>query len=143
MRNSLKEFKVSEQFNKTRLDSFLFQMDSSFTRSHYKNLITNGHVLVNGNCVKAGYTLKTNDKVEVKMLPPKPLETKPENIPINIVYEDDDLAVINKDKGMVVHPANGNWEGTLVNALLYNIKNLSGINCQLFVKLCSHEIQIF
>lgn len=124
----MKEFIVSEQFNKTRLDSFLFQMDSSFTRSHYKNLITNGHVLVNGNCVKAGHTLKTNDKVEVEMLPPKPLETKPENIPINIVYEDDDLAVINKDKGMVVHPANGNWEGTLVNALLYNIKNLSGIN---------------
>lgn len=122
------EYVVDGEHNKVRLDAFLFEKDSSFTRSHYKNLITEGHVFVNGKVVKAGYSLKENDKVEVEMLPPKPLETLPENIPLNIVYEDADLAVINKPKGMVVHPANGNWEGTLVNALLYNIKDLSGIN---------------
>ncbi len=124
----MQEIIVKEEFNKMRLDSFLFKMDSSFTRSHYKNLITNGHVLVNNKKVKAGYELKTNDIVLIEKLPPKPLETKAENIPLNIVYEDDDLVVVNKEKGMVVHPANGNWEGTLVNALLYNVKNLSGIN---------------
>ena len=122
------EFKINAEQAKTRLDAFLFANDSSFTRSHYKNLIDEGHVLVNGKQVKAGYALKEFDVVQVEMLPPKPLETKAENIPINIVYEDADLAVINKPKGMVVHPANGNWEGTLVNALLYNIKDLSGIN---------------
>ena len=122
------EFKISAEQAKTRLDAFLFSTDSSFTRSHYKNLIDEGHVLVNGKQVKAGYALKAGDEVLVEMLPPKPLETKAENIPLNIVFEDSDLAVINKPKGMVVHPANGNWEGTLVNALLYNIKDLSGIN---------------
>ncbi len=122
------EYIVESEFNKTRLDAYLFTKDGSFTRSHYKNLITNEHVFVNGKTEKAGFSLKTGDKVTVEMLPPKPLETAPENIPLDIVYEDDDLVVINKPKGMVVHPGNGNWEGTLVNALLYNIKNLSGIN---------------
>ena len=122
------EYVVDGEHAKVRLDAFLFEKDSSFTRSHYKNLITEGHVFVNGKVVKAGYALKENDKVEIEMLPPKPLETLPENIPLDVVYEDADLAVINKPKGMVVHPANGNWEGTLVNALLYNIKDLSGIN---------------
>lgn len=122
------EFKISAEQAKTRLDAFLFESDQSFTRSHYKNLIDEGHVLVNGKQVKAGYSLKVGDHVEVEMLPPKPLETKAENIPLNIVYEDADLAVINKPKGMVIHPANGNWEGTMVNALLHHIKDLSGIN---------------
>lgn len=119
---------VDNEHSKVRLDAFLFEYDSNFTRSHYKNLITEGNVLVNGKQVKAGYALKVGDTVSVNLLPPKPLETKAEDIPLNIVYEDSDLAVINKPKGMVVHPGNGNWEGTLVNALLYNIKDLSGIN---------------
>lgn len=122
------EYKVSEKDVKTRLDSFLYELDNSFTRSHYKNLIEEGHVLVNDKKVKAGYALKLNDVVSVEMIPARPIETLPQNIPLDIVYEDEDLAVINKPKGMVVHPANGNWDGTLVNALLYNIKDLSGIN---------------
>lgn len=122
------EYKVSEKDVKTRLDSFLYELDNSFTRSHYKNLIEEGHVLVNSNKVKAGYALKLNDVVSIEMIPARPIETLPQNIPLDIVYEDEDLAVINKPKGMVVHPANGNWDGTLVNALLYNIKDLSGIN---------------
>lgn len=122
------EYKVSEKDVKTRLDGFLYELDNSFTRSHYKNLIEEGHVLVNSKKVKAGYALKLNDVVSVEMIPARPIETLPQNIPLDIVYEDEDLAVINKPKGMVVHPANGNWDGTLVNALLYNIKDLSGIN---------------
>ncbi|MCI5714750.1 MAG: RluA family pseudouridine synthase [Firmicutes bacterium] len=122
------EYKVGEKDVKTRLDSFLYELDNSFTRSHYKNLIEEGHVLVNSKKVKAGYAVKLNDVVSIEMIPARPIETLPQNIPLDIVYEDEDLAVINKPKGMVVHPANGNWDGTLVNALLYNIKDLSGIN---------------
>lgn len=124
----MQEIKVESQFNKVRLDAFLFEMDSTFTRSHYKNLITDGQVLVNDKQVKAGYSLKTDDVIKINKLPPKPLKTEAQNLPIDVVYEDEDLAVINKAKGMVVHPGNGNWEGTLVNALLYKIKDLSGIN---------------
>ena len=102
---------VDSEHSKVRLDAYLFEYDSNFTRSHYKNLITEGNVLVNGKQVKAGYALKVGDTVSVNLLPPKPLETKAEDIPLNIVYEDSDLAVINKPKGMVVHPGNGNWEG--------------------------------
>ncbi|HBP43154.1 MAG TPA: RNA pseudouridine synthase [Clostridiales bacterium] len=122
------EYIIEEKDNKVRLDNFLYEKDSSFTRSHYKNLITEGHVLVNDKQVKAGYNLRVGDRVVVEMIPNQPIETKAENIPLDIVYQDEDLAVINKPKGMVVHPANGNWNGTLVNALLYNIKDLSGIN---------------
>ena len=117
------EYIIEEKDNKVRLDNFLYEKDSSFTRSHYKNLITEGHVLVNDKQVKAGYNLRVGDRVVVEMIPNQPIETKAENIPLDIVYQDEDLAVINKPKGMVVHPANGNWNGTLVNALLYNIKD--------------------
>ena len=111
-----------------RLDNFLFENNSDYTRSHYKNLIVSEKVKVNEKVVKAGYSLKLNDEVIIEDFAPVPLKAEAEKIDINIVYEDDDLVVVNKPKGMVVHPACGNWSGTLVNALLYNVKNLSGIN---------------
>lgn len=111
-----------------RLDNFLFENNSDYTRSHYKNLIVTKKVKVNQKVVKAGYSLKLNDEVIIEDFAPVPLKAEAEKIDINIVYEDDDLVVVNKPKGMVVHPACGNWSGTLVNALLYNVKNLSGIN---------------
>ncbi len=111
-----------------RLDNFLFENNSDYTRSHYKNLIVTEKVKVNEKVVKAGYSLKLNDEVIIEDFAPVPLKAEAEKIDINIVYEDDDLVVVNKPKGMVVHPACGNWSGTLVNALLYNVKNLSGIN---------------
>ena len=111
-----------------RLDVFLYELDSSFTRSHYKNEIDIGNVLVNSKKVKAGYNLKLNDEVFIKEYIPVEMDLSPENIDIDIVYEDDDLVVINKAQGMVVHPAVGNYSGTLVNALLYKVKDLSGIN---------------
>ncbi len=124
----MNSYVIDSEHNKKRLDSFLFEANSSYTRSHYKNLIDTDKVTVNGSVVKAGYKLKIGDVVEIKDFAPIPLQAEAENIDLNIVYEDDDLVVINKPKGMVVHPACGNWNGTLVNALLYNIKNLSGIN---------------
>ena len=111
-----------------RLDAFLIDQNSAFSRSHYKNLIVNGDVLVNGKIVKSGYALKQGDVVNINDVQPEVLNTKPQDIPLDIVYEDKHFAVINKPKGMVVHPAVKNTENTLVNALLYNIKDLSGIN---------------
>lgn len=112
----------------TRLDLFLHEKFNDRTRSFLKNLIVNGDVLVNGKTVKAGYELKTGDAIDVEIPEPISLEVKPEKIDLDIVYEDEYFAVINKPKNMVVHPAVGNYSGTLVNALLYNIKDLSGIN---------------
>lgn len=89
------------------------------------------NVSLNGKYVKAGEKLRLNDKVQAEMPALQEVKTKPENIPIEIVYEDDDLAVINKPQGMVVHAGAGNTSGTLVNALLYKLKNLSGINGKL------------
>jgi 23S rRNA pseudouridine1911/1915/1917 synthase len=123
-----KVFVVTIDNQKLRLDVYLEKMLPVFSRSHIKNQIEKNEVFVNNKNVKAGYNLKVNDEVKILINPPKTLDLTPEDIKIDIVYEDDDLAVINKPQGMVVHPAVGNYNKTLVNALLYNIKNLSGIN---------------
>lgn len=123
-----KVFEINDQLQKQRLDVFLESTLGNFSRSHYKKSIENGEVLVNGKKVKAGHFLKLGDKVTVSVQPPKQLNLAAQDIALDIIYEDNDLAVINKPQGMVVHPAAGNFEGTLVNALLFNIKNLSGIN---------------
>lgn len=111
-----------------RLDQFVLQNIDGITRSHIKVMIQNGLVLVGDKIVKAGYSLKTGDVVTITEEEKVPDTAIPENIPLDIVYEDEDFAVINKPKGMVVHPAVKNTSGTLVNALLYQIKDLSGIN---------------
>lgn len=110
-----------------RLDKFV-KIDS-LTRSAVQKLIEDGRVTVNGETERVSYKVCTGDVVEVSDFEPKELDVKPENIPLDIVYEDDELLVVNKGKNMVVHPAAGNYSGTLVNALLYHCKgNLSGIN---------------
>ena len=111
-----------------RLDNFIQQQLKDISRSNIKKQIEDGYILVNNKLVKSGVKLKLNDEIIIKPQQVKELSTKAENIPIDILYQDDDLAVINKQKGLVVHPANGNESGTLVNALLYNLKNLSSIN---------------
>lgn len=111
-----------------RLDMFLLEEFPELTRSHIKNLIVEGKVTVNNKVVKAGQTLKKGDEIIVELPEPEISEILPENIPLDIIYQDEDFAIINKAKGMVVHPAVKNMSGTLVNALLYNIKDLSGIN---------------
>ena len=124
-------FQVEEKDVGKRLDIFLLENFSNLSRSHIKNMIDGENVSLNGKYVKAGEKLRLNDKVQAEMPALQEVKTKPENIPIEIVYEDDDLAVINKPQGMVVHAGAGNTSGTLVNALLYKLKNLSGINGKL------------
>ena len=114
---------------KERLDLLLLKNIPSHTRSYIKNMIIDGKVMVNGKIeTKAGFEVKAKDVVEFELLDPIPLEAKAEDIPLDIIYEDNDLLVINKPQGMVVHPAIKNYQGTLVNALLYQVKDLSGIN---------------
>lgn len=124
----MNKFFITEEDVGRRLDSFISLNYPDLSRSHIKRQIENGEITISGKTVKAGEKLKMGMVIEVAETQPEPLKVEAENIPLNIVYEDGDLAVINKPKGMVVHPANGNTNGTLVNALLYNLKNLSGIN---------------
>ena len=124
-------FQVAENDVGKRLDIFLHEKFSDLSRSHIKNMIDGGNVLLNGKVVKAGEKLRLNGVVQAEKPVLQEVKTKPEDIPIEIVYEDDDLAVVNKPQGMVVHAGAGNTSGTLVNALLYRLKNLSGINGKL------------
>ncbi|MDW8296844.1 MAG: RluA family pseudouridine synthase [Raineya sp.] len=108
-----------------RIDKFLAGKLEGITRSRVQNAIEAGLVLVNGKVTKANYKVKPADTIVVNLpKPPRNEEVLPENIPLDIVYEDEDLVIINKPAGMVVHPALGNWSGTLVNALLYHFQQL-------------------
>lgn len=122
------EWKITKDNVGRRLDIFLQNEFQDKTRSHIKHWIDNADVLVNGKTVKAGYSLRENDIINLGEIEEKVLSAKPQDIPIDIVYEDEDLAVINKPQGMVVHPAINNYDGTLVNALMYKLDSLSSIN---------------
>ena len=133
MVNLIKEkkyrFEISEGKKKERLDIFLTHAIENATRSKVQKLIDADLVKVNGLVVKANYQVKPSDVIEaVHPISPRPEETEPEDIPLDIVYEDDYLLVINKPAGMVAHPAYANYTGTLVNALLHHTKKLSGLN---------------
>ena len=111
-----------------RLDIFLQHKFPSFSRSHIKNMIEKNCVFVNGKQVKSGYKLRENDKISVTIKAPEKISTEEEDVPFDIVYEDDDVVVVNKPQGLVVHPCTSTKSGTLVNGLLHRVKNLSGIN---------------
>ena len=113
------------------MDIFLSVNFPEFSRSHYKTMILNDQVTVGGRRVKPSFVLGFGDAVAIEKQNPKPIGVAPENIPLDIVYEDEDIMVVNKARGMVVHPAPGHATGTLVNAALYHAKNLSGINGEL------------
>lgn len=98
------------------------------TRSNMQKLLEEGRAVRGTKVLKSNYKLKAGDEIVVTLPEPQPLDVQPENIPLDIIYEDEDVVVVNKPRGMVVHPAAGNSSGTLVNALLYHCKNLSGIN---------------
>lgn len=124
-----KQYDVTSEFSEMRIDKFLSELNEDLTRSAIQKLIDNGNVTVNNKAISKNYKLKENDRVCVNIPEPVLPEAIPENIPIDIIYEDDDLLVVNKPRGMVVHPAAGNYSGTLVNALLYHCgASLSGIN---------------
>lgn len=111
-----------------RLDKFLISELSDISRTNIQNLINEGYILVNDNNIKSNYKLKFNDNITIKFKEAEELNVEKENISINIIYEDNDLLIVNKEKGMVVHPSVGHKNGTLVNALMYHVGNLSSIN---------------
>ncbi len=119
---------VSEE-DGVRLDSFVSSNADGISRSYAATLADEGRILSSGKKLKKNYKVSLGEQIEVNLPEPESLEVEPQNIPLDIVYEDDDLIVVNKPQGMVVHPAAGNYSGTLVNALLYHSgDSLSAIN---------------
>ncbi|WP_294096707.1 RluA family pseudouridine synthase [uncultured Cetobacterium sp.] len=123
------EIKVEEKDKTKRLDSFLSEFFEESTRSYIQKLIDNNNVSIdNKDKIKSGYKLKGKENIVVRIPEDEVLEVLPEDLPIDIVYQDKDMVIINKDPGVIVHPAQGFYTGTLVNAVLYHIKDLSTIN---------------
>jgi 23S rRNA pseudouridine1911/1915/1917 synthase len=122
-------FKADPGQSLLRIDKFLSDRLENSSRTRIQNAANAGNILVNNNTVKPNYKIKPGDIVQVVLpTPPREIELIPENIPLNIVYEDDDVLVVNKEPGMVVHPAYGNYTGTLVNALMWHFKDLPLFN---------------
>ena len=122
-------FQVTEEYEEERIDKYMSILIDSLSRSFIQKMMKEEKVLVNGRPVKANYRLKTEDEICFELPEAVEPDIEPENIPLDILYEDADVLVVNKPKGMVVHPAAGHYSGTLVNALMYHCKgSLSGIN---------------
>lgn len=120
---------VTPEYQGVRIDKFIAMTQEGLSRSYIQKLIADGAVFVDGRSAKASLKVSEGQEVEFQLPEPEFPEAKPENIPLDILYEDEDLIVVNKPKNMVVHPAPGHAEGTLVNALLYHCRDqLSGIN---------------
>lgn len=124
----MKQYKITQQQANQRLDKILSQLDETLSRTRVQKLLEEEKIWVNGKLEKASFKVKKEDTIEIEEGKVKQIGLKAEDIPINVLYEDQDVIVINKAKGMVVHPANGHEEGTLVNALMNHCKgSLSGI----------------
>ena len=124
----MKQYKINEETKNIRLDKILSRLDDDLSRTMIQRLLEDKKILVNGKVEKASYKTKVGDILEVEEIEAKEIELKAQDIPLDVIYEDDDIIVINKAKGMVVHPANGNPDGTLVNAVMNICKDsLSGI----------------
>lgn len=123
------EYLVKDSDAGQRIDKFLSIQLTDFSRSYIQKLLSNRAVLIHGQPIKSNYKVKEGDYIQVEIPEPEVLDVQPENIPLDIVYEDTDILIINKPKGMVVHPAAGHYSGTLVNAILYHCQDdLSTIN---------------
>lgn len=121
-------FKVDGKSEGVRIDKYLSEMLEEKSRSFIQELIKKEKVVVNNKIPKSNYKVKAFDNIELELPEPEILKVEAEDIPLNILYEDNDVIVVDKEQGMVVHPAPGNYHGTLVNALLFHCKDLSGIN---------------
>ena len=129
---NLNSIVVSDEDDLVRIDKYITEAGFDLTRSRIQGLISDGNITVNDKIVKANYKVRENDVIKIIIPDAVPVDIPAEDIPLNIVYEDDDLLIVNKPKGMVVHPAPGHYTGTLVNALMYHCKDkLSGINGEL------------
>ncbi|SHJ59093.1 23S rRNA pseudouridine1911/1915/1917 synthase [Clostridium amylolyticum] len=124
----IKKYTVQLEYSGERIDKYLASMLQDSSRSFIQNLINKDLVRVNSKKVKSNYKLKASDEVEISIPEPEKLQVVPQDIPIKILYEDSDVVVVDKPQGMVVHPAAGNKDETLVNALLFHCHDLSGIN---------------
>lgn len=122
------KIRVIKEQNGLRIDKILAKQLTDFSRTQVQLLIQGKHVKVNGQIVKASHKVEENDEIDIHIPDPENTDILPENIPLNIVYEDADVIVVNKPTGMIVHPSAGIYRGTLVNALLYHCHDLSGIN---------------
>jgi len=126
-----KAITVEAQKEEIRLDRYLAEQDVSLSRSMIQKLLED-NIVVNGKKEKASYKVKQGDRIEITIEPPKEVKLEAEDIPLEVVYEDNDILVVNKQKGLVVHPGSGNWDGTLVNAIMAHCKDsLSGIGGEL------------
>ena len=122
-------YKITDKENTLRLDKVLTIFNKKNSRVYYSNLIKNGEVLVNGNKVSPSYKVRENDEISINYVEKEDeMDLKPLELALDVVYEDNDVLVINKPKGLVVHPGGGHYDDTLVNALIYNEKELSNIN---------------
>jgi 23S rRNA pseudouridine1911/1915/1917 synthase len=122
------ELIIPEEYNLERIDKVLINLlEIDISRTYIQKLIKGKNITVNGREIKQNYKVKTDDALIIIIPEPKELTLVPRDIPINIIYEDDSIAVINKQPGLVVHPGPGNWDNTLVNALLFHLKKLSSI----------------
>ncbi len=124
----MQEYKIGEEEKNIRLDKVITNIDNNISRTSVQRLIEEGKILVNKKQEKPSYKVLEGDIIEIEKEEPKEIDLKPQEIPIDIIYEDKDILIINKAKGMVVHPGNGNPDGTLVNAVMAKCKDsLSGI----------------
>lgn len=127
--NDRTEFVVTDEYEGLRIDKLISELMDSLSRSYIKKLIEDDKVKCNGKYIKASYIVSEGDRIELEIPPLQVPEIVPQDIPLDILYEDDDVLVVNKPKDMVVHPAAGHYEGTIVNAVMYHCRdNLSGIN---------------
>ncbi|MGX7148917.1 RluA family pseudouridine synthase [Enterococcus ureasiticus] len=122
------QINVKIKQEKGRIDKVLSELLKNHSRSQIQQWLKDQNIMVNGEITRSNYKVKENDEISINVPEPEELDVLAEDIPIEIVYEDDDVLVINKPQGMVVHPSAGHQHGTLVNALLYHIKDLSSIN---------------
>lgn len=124
----MNEYKIKKEDEGIRLDKIISQLEKDISRTTIQRMIEEGNILVNGNIIKTSYKVAEGDIITIQKEEPKETDLIPQDIPLNIIFEDNDILIINKEKGMVVHPGNGNPDGTLVNAIMARCKDsLSGI----------------